>query len=273
MAANTNAALQSLTQFYENCTNVKTRYKIINGRFGKISVVAHKTTSKLYLQKTISTYNFNSDEIKVHQIMNDHPNFIKLYFNYGNINSQVLVMDYIDCPDLFELLQIKIDLPYQLVANIIKQLCQALNDLHKHNFIHNDIKLENVLYFEALDRVYVCDYGLCKHENSSSVHDGTLEYFSPEKIRRHNYTRSFDWYAVGVLTYKLLTGGRHPFEKYENEMLDLNSMKRRQQYSDINVLKHIRSVTARDFVFMLTKYNIESRYVNYKQIIKHEFLS
>nr|AFN21255.1 PK1 [Bombyx mori nucleopolyhedrovirus] len=269
----TNATLQTLVQFYENCKNVKTRYKIINGRFGKISILSHKPTSKLYLQKTISAHNFNVDEIKVHQLMSEHPNFIKIYFNHGFINNQVIVMDYIDCPDLFETLQIKGELSYQLVSNIIRQLCEALNDLHKHNFIHNDIKLENVLYFEALDRVYVCDYGLCKHENLPSVHDGTLEYFSPEKIRRHNYARSFDWYAVGVLTYKLLTGGRHPFEKSEDEMLDLNSMKRRQQYNDIGVLKHVRNVNARDFVYCLTRYNLDCRLTNYKQIIKHEFLS
>ncbi|AGA16165.1 pk-1 protein [Thysanoplusia orichalcea nucleopolyhedrovirus] len=267
-----NVALERLVQFYENCKNVKPRYKIINGRFGKISVLSHKPTSKMYLQKTIAAHNFNSDEIKVHQLMNEHPNYIKMYFNYGTLNSQIIVMDYINCPDLFETLQIKGELPYKLVSNIIRQLCEALNDLHKYGFIHNDIKLENVLYFEALDRVYICDYGLCKHENSISVHDGTLEYFSPEKIRHHNYARSFDWYAVGVLTYKLLTGGRHPFEKNEDEMIDLNNMKRRQQYNDISVLKHVRNVNARDFVYCLTRYNIDCRLINYKQIVKHEFL-
>lgn len=269
----TNGTLQTLTQFYENCEIVKPRYKIINGRFGKISILFHKPTSKLYLQKVINENNFNVDEIKVHQLMSKHNNFINIYFHYGSLNDHVIVMNYIDCPDLFEMIQLKNELPYRQVGSIVRQLCCAINDLHEFGFIHNDIKLENVLYFEALDRVYVCDYGLCKHENAHAVHDGTLEYFSPEKIRRQNYARSFDWYAIGILTYKLLTGGQHPFEKDADEVLDFNSMKRRQQYNDINILKDVRNVNARDFVYCLTRFNIDCRLINFKQIIKHEFLN
>ncbi|AOT85461.1 pk1 [Cyclophragma undans nucleopolyhedrovirus] len=267
-------ALQSLHQFYENCQLAEPRYKIINGRFGKISILSHRPTRKLYLQKTISLNNFNANEIRVHQLMNNHANFIKMYFYYASLNNHIIVMDYINCPDLFEFIQIKnvCELPDRQVSTIVAQLCSALNDLHKFGFVHNDIKLENVLYFEALDRVYVCDYGLCKHENSRAVHDGTLEYFSPEKIRKHNYARSFDWYAVGVLTYKLLTGGRHPFETNVNEPLNLDIMKRRQQYNDIDTLNRVRNADARDFIFCLTRYNLNRRLVDYNKIIKHNFL-
>lgn len=97
--------------------------------------------------------------------------------------------------------------------------------MYKYNFIYNDIKFENVLYFEVFDCVYVCDYGLCKYENLFSVYDGMLEYFSLEKIWYYNYVCLFDWYVVGVLIYKLLIGGWYLFEKSEDEMLDLNSMK------------------------------------------------
>ncbi|AKN80946.1 Protein kinase-1 [Lonomia obliqua multiple nucleopolyhedrovirus] len=265
--------IQSINEFYKNCEIFKPKYKVINGRFGKISILSHKPTSKLYLQKSVHLKNFNSDEIQVHQLMSGHSNFIKLYFNYGSLSEHVLIMEYIDCPDLFESLQLKGALFPKTVSNIIRQLCCAINDLHGHGFIHNDIKLENVLYFEALDRVYVCDYGLCRHENLPALHDGTLEYFSPEKIKRQNYARSFDWYAIGILTYKLLTGGKHPFERKSDEMLNIVSMRQRQQYNDINILNRIHDVNARDFVYCLTKYNIDCRLINFRQIIKHEFLN
>ena len=272
MSTTAAGCLQNLVKFYQNCEITQPRNKVIDGRFGKISILSHKPTSKLYLQKVIDSKNFNVDEIKVHHLMGDHNNFIKLFFNYSSLNEHALLMDYIDCPDLFEILQLDTKLTLDQICSVVRQLCCALNDLHACGFIHNDIKLENVLYFEALDRVYVCDYGLCKHENTPSVHDGTLEYFSPEKIRRHNYARSFDWYAVGVLAYKLLTNGQHPFEKKPNEMLDIAAMKRRQQYDDISMLKNVRSASGRDFVYCLTRFDIDFRLINFKQIIKHKFL-
>jgi serine/threonine protein kinase len=266
------ATLKALVRFTDDCTVVAAP-QLVNGRFGKIDVLYHGPTSKRYLRKTIDAHNFSADEVNVHNLMMDHPNFVNMYFNYCTPNASVIVMDYVQSPDLFEMVQSEGTLESALVANIVRQLCDALNDLHNATgYIHNDVKLENVLYFKARDRVYLCDYGLCKREHSKGVHDGTLEYFSPEKIRRHNYARSFDWYAVGVLTHKLSTGGKHPFEKFVDEELDLQSMKRRQQYNDIAVLKHMRDINARDFVFSLTKYDINYRLIKYVNIVKHSFL-
>ncbi|ABF50245.1 serine/threonine protein kinase [Antheraea pernyi nucleopolyhedrovirus] len=261
--------LQSLVQFTNECALVPS--KMVNGRFGKIDVLYHRPTSKLFLRKTIAAHHFNADEVNVHDLMVDHPNFVSMYFSYGSPRAFVIVMDYVQCPDLFETLQAEGALDGALVANIVRQLCGALNDLHvTAGYIHNDVKLENVLYFRARDRVYLCDYGLCRREHAPGVHDGTLEYFSPEKIRRQSYARSFDWYAVGVLTYKLLTGGRHPFERSVDEVLDLASMKRRQQF-DIAALKGVRGAP-RDFVYGLTRFEFDNRLTNYRQIARHDFL-
>lgn len=266
------AALQSLARFVADCAVLAP--KVVNGRFGKMDVLHHRPTSKLFLRKTIAAHSFSADEINVHDLMSDHPSFVDMYFCYSSPTAWAIVMDYVPCPDLFETLQTQGALDNALVANIVRQLCDALNDLHNTTgYIHNDVKLENVLYFGARDRVYLCDYGLCKREHSPGVHDGTLEYFSPEKIRRHNYARSFDWYAVGVLAYKLLTGGRHPFERSADEVLDLASMRRRQQYNDPAALKNVRNLMARDFVFCLTRFNFECRSTDYKQIAKHSFLA
>lgn len=265
------ATLQLLAQFVADCTVLAP--KVVNGRFGKIDVLHHRPTSKLYLRKTIAADNFSADEVHVHDLMAGHANFVGMHFCYSSPAAWALVMDYVPCPDLFETVQAQGALESALVANIVRQLSNALNDLHVvTGFIHNDVKLENVLYFAARDRVYLCDYGLCKREHSPGVHDGTLEYFSPEKIRRHSYARSFDWYAVGIVVYKLLTGGRHPFERCVDEVLDLASMKRRQQYNDIAVLKHVHDAQARDFVFCLTRFDLDRRLVKHKQIVKHPFL-
>lgn len=53
--------------------------------------------------------------------------------------------------------------------------------------MHRDIKLENVL----LDKFYqpkLSDFGWCVHSrNSRKTFCGTVEYFSPEMIRKQEY--------------------------------------------------------------------------------------
>nr|ACJ04629.1 PK-1 [Iragoides fasciata nucleopolyhedrovirus] len=270
-----NNTIKTLTNFYNTCKIVKPRHKIVDGKFGKITVLFHKPTSKLYLEKIIDSQNFNLNELKVHNLMKNHKNFIKMYFSYNSLNNHVIVMDYINCPDLFGIVQQKGKLPSKQVSCIIFQLCSALNDLHELGFIHNDVKLENVLYFEAIDTVFVCDYGLCRRENSTSIYDGTLDYFCPEKIQNQNYTRSFDWYAVGILTYKLLTGGKHPFENStdkESKIFKIEDIEQRQKYVDINMLNEIKNDDAQNFVYNLIKYDLKYRTIKFRQIVKHRFL-
>ncbi|ANF29652.1 pk1 [Catopsilia pomona nucleopolyhedrovirus] len=265
--------LQKINNFYDDCETIKPPFAIVDGRFGKMSVLRHRSTNKMYLQKTISMRHFSADEIKVHQLMGEHDNFVKLYFHYSSPVFNVLIMDYKKCRDLYELLPI-MKFTTKRVANIVRQLCCALNDLHKIGYVHNDIKLENVLYSELLDHVYVCDYGLCKRENTKAiVHDGTLEYFSPEKFCKMPYSSSFDWYAVGILTYKLFTDNRHPFEKVPGEELEFDEMRRGQRYDDINVLNEVHDTNARNFIYQLTVYNYKRRLVTFNEIIKHKFIN
>lgn len=270
-----NETIKTLTNFYKCCKIVEPRHKIIDGKFGKITVLFHKPTSKLYLEKIVDSQNFNSNELEVHNLMKNHKNFIKMFFSYSSLDSHVIVMDYINCPDLFSVVQRKGKMHSKQVSRIILQLCLALNDLHESGFVHNDVKLENVLYFEAIDAVFVCDYGLCRRENSLSICDGTIDYFCPEKIQNQNYTRSFDWYAVGILTYKLLTGGKHPFENNSDKngkIFNINDIKQRQKYVDINMFNDIKDEDAQNFVYNLIKYDLKYRTVKFRQIVKHKFL-
>ena len=40
---------------------------------------------------------------------------------------------------------------------------------------------------------------------------GTLIYMAPEMAFKHEYTKSVDIWAVGIIMHLLLTGGKHPF--------------------------------------------------------------
>nr|QBI90226.1 pk1 [Trichoplusia ni single nucleopolyhedrovirus] len=248
----------------------ETKIKVAEGKFGKVSVWRHKDTQKLFLQKEITPENFNGIEVMVHDLMKNNKFFIKLYYFSTTLKTHLLIMDYIKGGDLWDLLRQERKLDEMETKLIIMQLVEALYYLHSHQIIHNDIKLENIIY-SRYRQIYLCDYGLCKSVKTDSCYDGTMDYFSPEKIKGHQYNFSFDWWAVGVLTYELITGN-HPFKNYYDEDLTVKMLHYRQQHKK---LRFNSKLSKKLVIFMdgMLKYNYNYRLNNVNDIMKQEFIN
>lgn len=107
--------------------------------------------------------------------------------------------------------------------------------LHNLGITHRDLKPENLLYYHpgADSRLLVTDFGLStfggtgmRSELSDTDMDnkgdrtswtlrttcGTPEYMAPEMLLRKPYTCAVDMWALGVITYIVLSGSM-PFEE------------------------------------------------------------
>ena len=87
----------------------------------------------------------SQNELFILQELQGHPNIIKLQ-NYENTDEHLRIyMDYHpQCLlDLFE--EHPDGLPLSQVKYIFAQLITTLNYIHKHGYIHHDVKLENIL--------------------------------------------------------------------------------------------------------------------------------
>ncbi|AKR17275.1 protein kinase 1 [Urbanus proteus nucleopolyhedrovirus] len=261
--------IEEINDFYLDI-NKQSFINISSGQFSKLSVWLHKPTHKKFLIKEM-VKNYNGIETFVHHLMKDNKYFIKLYYSFTSLRSNFLIMDYIENGDLFCLLQKEGQLSELETKFIVSQCADALNALHEKNIIHNDIKLENVLY-KRHKQVYICDYGLCKINNSNydGYTDGTIDYFSPEKISLNcAHDVSVDWWALGVLTHELFTGV-HPYKLDPNEAITLDQLCVRQRKPLRN--KHNLSFVAFNFIEELLKFNKNYRLTSYSLIKKHKFL-
>jgi serine/threonine-protein kinase len=110
-------------------------------------------------------------------------------------------------------------LPPARVTHIVRQICSSLVEAHALGLIHRDIKPANVFTCRMgldYDFVKVLDFGLVKHEErakaptvitSAHMTIGTPAYMAPEAIMGEiEVDRRVDIYALGCLTYFLLTG-------------------------------------------------------------------
>lgn len=99
---------------------------------------------------------------------------------------------------------------------VLSQVGSALDYAHKRNVIHRDLKTSNVI-FDSDGNAYLSDFGIAKAlEGTSGLTStgqvlGTPAYMSPEQWRGDELDGRADIYAMGVMTYELLTG-KLPFE-------------------------------------------------------------
>ncbi len=101
-------------------------------------------------------------------------------------------------------------------AEVIKKLAAALDYAHSRGVIHRDIKASNVM-FDEQGSPFLVDFGIAKLMGATTsltgtgVAMGTPSYMAPEQWRGESITPATDQYALGVMTYVMVTG-RMPFE-------------------------------------------------------------
>jgi eukaryotic-like serine/threonine-protein kinase len=149
------------------------------------------------------------------------PNTIALY-DFGSTPEGTLfyVMELLDGVDLEELVRRHGPLPPERVVYIVRQACGSLAEAHARGIMHRDIKPANIyLCRRALehDVVKVLDFGLVRQIASSVAQAGTVAtqpdlvpgtpaYLAPEIIMGEEVDARADVYALGCVTFWLLTG-------------------------------------------------------------------
>jgi serine/threonine protein kinase/uncharacterized protein YgiM (DUF1202 family) len=148
----------------------------------------------------------------------EHAHIVPVY-DYGTQNEiSYVVMRLLNGGSLAERLNYRDTGPsLHETAEILRQLASALDYAHSKSVIHRDIKANNVM-FDEQGSAFLVDFGIAKLLNATSALTGTgmamgtPSYMSPEQWKGDEITPAADQYALGVLTYAMVTGGRMPFE-------------------------------------------------------------
>ena len=102
---------------------------------------------------------------------------------------------------LFQQLKRSEPLPEVKVANYMKQVCTAVDELHACKVIHRDLKPENIVMHEGV--VKVCDFGWSVHLDNKmrTTFCGTPLYVCPEILKGNEYDEKIDIWSLGIMMY------------------------------------------------------------------------
>lgn len=145
------------------------------GAFGEVRLCREKKCGRIYAMKKLKKSEMLSRGQVEHvraernllaEVASDF--IVKLYYSFQDADYLYLVMEYLPGGDMMTLLMREETLSEKVAKFYIAQSILAIESIHKHNYIHRDIKPDNLL-LDKNGHMKLSDFGLCKPLNCSSL--------------------------------------------------------------------------------------------------------
>ncbi|KAI8900259.1 kinase-like domain-containing protein [Globomyces pollinis-pini] len=190
------------------------------GSFGKVMQVKKKDTGRVYAMKIIKKQHIVERDEVAHTLAErtvltklNHPFIVPLKYSFQSPEKLYLCLAFVNGGELFFHLQQEGRFSEDRAKFYIAELLCSLECLHSFGIIYRDLKPENIL-LDYTGHIALCDFGLCKlnmkEGNKTNTFCGTPEYLAPEVLIGKGYTKSVDWWTLGILLYEMI-GGLPPF--------------------------------------------------------------
>ncbi|CAG9530815.1 unnamed protein product [Cercopithifilaria johnstoni] len=231
--------------------------KIGVGAYGTVYRAIERATGKNWAAKMIKISADMKKEVIMHEVkmMNElhHEKLLNLHEVFDLGNEMCLIEEFISGGDLHDkIIDDNALMSEDEARTFIRQILQGVQYMHNKNIVHLDLKPENIMFTsnESND-IKIIDFGLAQKldpNKSTTLLFCTAEFCSPEIINMEPVGLSADMWAVGVITYSLLSGVS-PFAGTTNQETMANVLLCDWQFSDV-VWKNVSDV-AKDFIAKL----------------------
>ncbi len=157
-----------------------------------------------------------------------HPNIIRtLDYGQSEADRYYLAIEWAGGEILDKYAEKSGPLPCKEVAEIMAQICGAVQAAHDVGIVHRDLKPENVMYDPAARHVKLLDFGIAADTEAApdqrltraGFFVGTLMYVAPEALSGELVGPAADQYSLATIAYYLLSAtlpytGKSPRELF-----------------------------------------------------------
>ncbi|VDM33023.1 unnamed protein product [Hydatigera taeniaeformis] len=249
---------------------------IFSGNFAEVKVCECRSSGQKYAAKIIKMkqktvfghYDPNSRGMTPEEVERevqvlrsiDHHTIVKLYEIFQHDDYSIILLELVNGGELFARVAEFEHLDEHEAVYFIAQILLGVNHMHQLGIVHLDLKPENIMIEDMeTKRIKIIDFGLARRLNPNEVIQdmaGTPEFCAPEIVNFDPITFATDMWAIGVMTYILLSGispfaGDTQVETFQN-ILECSVTFDREEFLDV-------SSEARDFITRLLRKNPRKR--------------
>lgn len=223
------------------------------GSFSRVVRVEHRMTKQPYAIKMIDRIQgkevFEAELNVLRRVR--HSYIIQLMEVFETPEKVYMVMELATGGELFDRIIAKGSFTERDAVRVLRMVLEGVQYLHGLGIAHRDLKPENLLYYHPGhdSKIMITDFGLSHMmsgpDNLMRTTCGTPEYIAPEILARKQYNVQVDLWAIGVITYILLSGTM-PFDDENRTRLYRIILKAKYSYAG----EHWKDVStlAKDFI-------------------------
>ena len=259
---------------------------IASGCFAQIFLSKKENSSIIYATKRISVNDINTEPYLKNYLYNEinflkevnHKNIIKLYDVKVDYEYIYLIMEYCNGGTLLNALndyKTKNGKPFteEITKYFMRQILSGVENLHTHEIIHNDLKLDNILLKYNSDNhnllsseIKIIDFNISTRtrkyiNNKMPEEKSSIPIMFNDDEGDDIYDEKVDVWSLGLLCYEMLFG-----EKLLNENNNIYSKK------EINIsIPQSISLKAQTFLLSMLQKNGNKR-LSATELLNHEFI-
>ncbi|WP_372364429.1 tetratricopeptide repeat protein [Candidatus Uabimicrobium sp. HlEnr_7] len=102
------------------------------------------------------------------------------------------------------------DLTLRDLMHIFRGICDVVRYLHERNYVHRDLKPQNIL-IDSDYKVYLIDFGLTTITEEAKDLCGTKNYVDPRYLFESQKSKRVDIYALGMILLSMTTATSYQF--------------------------------------------------------------
>jgi serine/threonine protein kinase/Tfp pilus assembly protein PilF len=139
-----------------------------------------------------------------------HSNIVSIFDVVTDGETDAIIMEYVAGENLSAYLARNTTADVAFTLRIVTAMASALDYTHSRGVIHRDIKPANVMLDVSLTPK-ITDFGIARITEGATTTMtgavmGTIEYMAPEQVKGEAIDGRADQFALGVITYRMLTG-------------------------------------------------------------------
>lgn len=174
------------------------------------SLVAVKVLFPEVAQDKTATARFKNEVFASYGV--NHHNVVRAYEYLKDGDLVAYTMEYVGGGDLASRISKARENPIPIsdVIKYLHQMAGGVQAIHDAAIVHRDLKPENIL-LTSDGQIKIADFGIARTGYGPKLTEhggvvGTIDYVSPEYMLNSHVDWRSDIYALGILSYELLTG-------------------------------------------------------------------